>query len=465
MPGQRLSGLFVVLGLLLAGLTSDPAAPQAKADPPAAAGNWPGFRGANAAGTADGYRLPTTWNAAAGENIRWKIAIPGRAHSSPIIWGDRLFLTTAVSSEGEKPFRPGIYDDVGSSGNKARHSWRLFAFDKRTGEKLWESIAHEGVPRADNHIKASQANSTPATDGKHLVAMLGSEGLFCYDLDGRLRWRRDLGVLDVGWYSAQWGHASSPILWQNLVIVQVDRNRDAFIAAYALADGREVWRSSRDHPLPSWGTPTLVEGEDRLELVANGARRIRAYDPRNGRELWSLAPTSDSIISTPVVGHGLVFVVGGYRPIQPIYAIRPGGAGDISLGESVESSAYVAWKTDRGGTHAPTPLIYGDYLYTTSNGGTLTCYRARSGERLYRRRIGGHGGVFTASPVAGDGKLYLASEEGGIHVVTAGPSYQLLATNPMGEVLLATPAISEGVIYVRSLEHLYGIGEHHSSPR
>ncbi len=434
-----------------------PAAPAAKATSP----HWPAFRGTNAAGVAEGHRMPVTWNVEEGVNVRWKTAIPGRGHACPIVWGDRLFVVTAVGADDETPFRHGLYGDVDIVAIESKYSWRLYALDKKSGEILWQRVAHEGVPRAAHHIKATQANATPVTDGTHLVAVVGAEGLFCYSLDGELRWRRDLGVLDAGWFYDpyyQWGHSSSPIIYQDMVIVQADRNRDAFIAAYALADGRELWRTPRAN-LPSWGTPTLLRAQDQVELITNGSRHVRAYDPRTGKELWNLTPTAEVTVGTPVVGHGLVFVTGRYTPVQPIYAIRPGGRGDISLPEGADSSGHIAWSNMRAGTYIPTPIVYGDYLYTNHMNGGLTCYRATTGERIYRERLGGRAGAFTASPVAADGKLYLTSEEGEVFVVKAGAQYELLATNPIGEIVMATPAISEGMIYVRSLDHVVGIGQ------
>ncbi|MCP4657168.1 MAG: PQQ-binding-like beta-propeller repeat protein [bacterium] len=447
-----------------AGDTEAPAA--AAALPPAAVAkatspHWPAFRGTNAAGVAEGYRVPVTWNVEEGLNVRWKTAIPGRAHSSPIIWGDRLFVTTAVAADDETPFRHGLYGDVDIVKIESKYSWRIYALDKRSGEILWQRVVHEGVPRAAHHIKATQANATPATDGRHVAAVVGSEGLFCYSVDGELRWRRDLGVIDAGWFYDpyyQWGHSSSPIIYKDMVIVQADRNRDAFIVAYALADGRELWRTPRAN-LPSWGTPTILRAQDQVELITNGSRHIRAYDPLTGKELWRLAPTAEVTVGTPVVGHGLVFVTGRYTPVQPIYAIRPGGRGDISLPEGADSSDHIAWSDLRAGTYIPTPIVYGDYLYTNHMNGGLTCYRAATGERIYRERLGGRAGAFTASPLAADGKLYLTSEEGETFVVKAGARYELLATNPIGEIVMATPAISEGMIYVRSLDHLVGIGQ------
>ncbi len=436
------------------------AAARAKVPAGAAGRDWPAFRGPNAAGTAKGD-VPLTWDVATGDNILWKRPIPGRAHSSPIVWDDRIFVTTAISSAPEKPFRTGLYGDVDEAEVKDDYAWRIYALDKAGGKVLWQHETTRGLPRAAHHFKATQANATPVTNGKVVVAMMGSEGLFCYDLEGKLLWQKDLGVLEVGWFynpGYGWGHSSSPIIHRDRVIVQVDRYDDPFIAAYALADGRELWRTAREN-LPSWGTPAMTAAGGRTEIVTNGSRWIRGYDADSGEELWHLAPISEVTVGTPVVGHGLVFVTGGYSPARPIYAIRPGGRGDISLAEGAESSDHIAWRSERDGTYIPTPLVYGDYLYLTANNGALGCYDARTGKRLYRARVAGRGGVaFSASPVAAAGRLYFASEDGEVYVGKAGPEYQLLATNVMGEVVMATPAISGDTLFIRTLENLYAIG-------
>ena len=444
--------------LLLAPFVALLGSPVAAAPPPA----WPSFRGPQASGVASGP-APTTWNAPAGTAVLWKTPIPGLAHSSPVVWGDRVFVTTAVSSEKDPAFRHGLYGDVDSVEVKAEHSWRVLALDRRTGKVLWERVAHSGVPKVKRHTKATHANSTPATDGKHVVALFGSAGLYCYTVDGELLWKQDLGVLDAGWFydpSYQWEHGSSPIIHKNLAIVQADLQKGSFIAAYDLADGRQVWRTEREE-IPSWATPTVFETATRAELVTNATKHVRGYDPATGKELWRLAGNSEIVTPTPIAAHGLAYVTAGYSPIQPIYAIKLGAAnGDITLAEGKESSETIAWSKKRGGPYMPTPIVYGDHLYTCANNGTLTAYDAKTGTQIYRERIaGGKGVAFTASPVAADGKLYFASEDGDVYVVKAGPKFELLATNPMGEVLMATPSIVDGTILIRARHHLFAIGE------
>ena len=423
--------------------------------------NWPSFRGANAAGVADGKPAPTTWDAAKSTNILWKMPIPGLAHSSPVVWGDKLFVTTAVSSKGDQYFRAGLYGDVDTDKDTSKHFWHVYCIDKRTGKILWDKIAHEGVPKIKRHIKSTHASSTPATDGRVVVAFFGSEGLYCYDMNGKLVWKQDLGILDAGWFydpDYQWGTASSPIIYKNMVIVQCDVQKDSFIAAYDIKTGKQLWKTPREE-IPSWGTPTIYEGKTRVELITNATRAVRSYDPMTGKELWRLSGNPEVTATTPVVGHDLIFICNSYRPNQPIYAIKPGATGDISLKANTTTNEYVAWSMQRGGTYMPTPIIYGDYLYTCANQGVMACYNAKTGERLYQQRIADKGGSYSASPVAADGKIYLSSEDGEIFVVKAGPKYELLATNQMGEVMMATPAISDGMIFVRGQHNLFAIGE------
>jgi outer membrane protein assembly factor BamB len=421
--------------------------------------NWPSFRGPNASGVADGQFPPLTWDVEKKSNVRWKTAIPGLGHSCPIVWGDRVYVTTAVSADGKAEFKPGLYGDVDSLKETAEHAWRVYCLDKRSGKILWERTACKGVPKVKRHPKASHANPTPATDGTHVVASFGSEGLYCYDPDGKLLWQKNLGVLDSGWFydaEYQWGFGSSPILYRGLVIVQCDVGKNSFLAAFRAADGKEVWRKSRDE-IPSWGTPTIVEGPGRVELVTNATKYARGYDPLTGQELWRLGRHAEITVPTPVFGRGLIFITSGYRPVQPIYAVRPGAAGDISLGDGKTASDAVAWSTSRDGPYMTTPIVYGDYLYACSNAGIVTCYDAATGKQVYKERLGGGGG-YTASPVAADGKIYFSSEEGVVRVVRAGPKFEVLAVNRLGEPCMATPAISDGMIFVRTQHHLFGIG-------
>jgi outer membrane protein assembly factor BamB len=423
-------------------------------------GDWPQFRGPSASGIGDDSRPPVRWDAIKGTNVVWKTEIAGLAVSSPVVWGDRVFVTTAISSDAKQKFRIGLFGDTDPVNDRSAHQWKVLALDKRTGKILWEQLAHQGVPKTKRHPKSSQASPSPATDGKVLLAYFGSEGLFAYSPDGKLLWKKDLGVQNAGWFfdpDSEWGAASSPVIHKNTVIVQCDRQKDSFIAAYGLTDGKELWRTGRVE-IPTWGTPTLVRAKDRVEVATNGSKAIRGYDADTGKELWTLGPNSEVACTTPVSAHGLIFVTAGYPPVQPIYAIKAGSSGDLTLKDGKESSDAIAWSKQRGGVYLPSPIVYGDHLYTVNNNGVLTAYDAMTGNRVYQQRIEG-GGSFTASPVAASGKLYIASEDGDVFVVKAGPQYELIAKNPIGEAILATPALAGDLLIVRGDKHLFAVAE------
>lgn len=424
--------------------------------------HWPSFRGLNASGVAQSFNAPVRWNAQKSENIKWKAAIPGLSHASPIVWEDRVFLTTAIGSDTSAKLRVGLYGDVAPDKDVSKHTWKVFCLDKKSGKVLWERVAHEGAPKVKRHTKATQANSTPATDGKYVVALFGAEGMYCYDVNGKLVWKKDLGMLDGGWFydpDYQWGHGSSPIIYKGLVIVQCDIQKNSFMAAYSLKDGKEVWRIARDE-IPSWSTPTIHERNGSAQLITNATKHIRGYDALTGKELWKLAGNSEIAVPTPIIAHDLIYVTTGYRPIQPIYAIRLDALGDITLQDTATTNAHIAWSKKRGGPYMPTPIVYEDHLYICANNGTVTCYDAKTGAQIYRERLGGQGSAyaFTASPIAAEGKIYFTSEDGEIFVVQAGAKYELLATNAMGEVCMATPAFSEDMLFVRTQQHVYGVG-------
>ncbi len=421
-------------------------------------GNWPSFRGRFAAGVADGGPpLPESWNGETGEGLRFRVAIPGLAHSSPVIWGHRIFLTTAVSSDASADFKPGLYGSGDASTDRSEHEWQVLCLDKRSGETLWQRTATRGIPRDKRHVKATYANSTPATDGQHVVAFFGSEGLFCFSTEGEPLWRKDLGRLDVGAYdlpSYEWGSASSPVIHRGRVFVQCDHQGESFLMALDVASGEVLWRTPRDE-LPSWGTPTLYpgDGETGPELVTNGSHFIRAYDPETGAELWRLGGSSRITAPTPVFADGIVIVASGRAPERPIFAIRPGGRGDIG------GTDHVAWSLTRRGPYMPTPLIYRGKVYVLNNDGPFACYDLETGEEHYYLRLPHRGDGFSASPVVANGRLYLASENGEILVVKAGETFGEPVAFPLGEPVMATPAISDGVLYVRGARHLFAIGK------
>ena len=435
-------------------------APAMATAPRAAPLPWPSFRGANAAGVADGQGVVADWDAATGANIRWKTPIPGLATSSPIVWGDRVIVITAASDE-DTSFRTGLYGDTKPVDSLPTHNYRVYALDRATGTIAWQRDAFVGTPVTKRHTKSSQANSTPVTNGRQIVAVFGSIGLMvCYDMTGTLLWKKAIGVLDSGWFldpSYQWGHSSSPIIYRSSVIVQADQTRGSYLAAFDLETGREQWRAARADEVSTWATPTIVSGPKGDELVTNGTK-VRGYDPDTGALLWTLAPNSEIVIGTPVVHRDLAIVTAGYPPVRPVYAVRAGARGDISLPAGRSTSDAIAWSHDRDGTYISSPIVYRDQLYTLNNKGILTAYDADTGAQIYRARVGG-GGAFSASPIASDGRLFMASEDGDVFVVQAGPEYVELAKHPMNEVIMASPAISDGLLIIRTLGHVWAIGK------
>ncbi len=421
--------------------------------------NWPSFRGPMGQVWRTAENPPIVWSGTKSESIRWKTAIPGLGHSCPVVWGNRIFVTTAISSgQADPKIKVGNYGQVDSVNDTSKHTWQVICLDRDSGKILWSKTAHVGVPKIKRHLKGSQANCTPATDGRYVVACFGSEGLYCYDFDGKLLWQRDLSTLDSSFaldVEYEWGFANSPILYDGRCILQCDLSRESFIAAFSLEDGSKLWSTPRDE-IPSWSSPVIWRNSKRTEIVTNASQYARGYDPTSGAELWRLAKKSEATIPTPVIGKNLVFIASGNRPIQPIIAIRPGAVGDISLNGKEETNQSIAWSRMRGGPYLPTPILYGDYLYTCSNAGVVTCYLAATGKEVYKERIGGVS--YTASPVAGDGRLYFISEQGEIRVVKAGPNFELLAVNEMGDNCLASPAISNGMLFVRTQHFLWGVG-------
>jgi outer membrane protein assembly factor BamB len=423
-------------------------------------GSWPSFRGPLAAGVADGQNLPDSWNPAKGENVLWRTPIPGLGHSSPVVWGNRIFVTSAISSRGTATFKPGLYGDGDASDDRSSHKWTLFAIDKRTGRIEWERVAFEGPPVDTRHIKSTYASATPATDGRTVVVSFGSQGVHAYDVTGRARWKVDLGHTKLGAYdipSYEWGPASSPIIFEDLVILQVDTHLDSFVLALDLTTGALRWKTDRDE-FPSWGTPTIAVTPAGPQLVTNASKYIRGYDPRTGKELWRLGGSSKITAPTPIFADGVFVVASGRAPERPIFAIKPDARGDITLKSGESSNAAVVWSKTGRGSYMPTPLAYNGLLYVLANNGVFDAYDLKTGAEVYRQRLSYVGSGYSASPIAADGKIYLSSEDGEMLVVTAGREFKHLASNSLGELLMATPALSEGVMYVRAMESLFAIG-------
>ncbi|MBL8178874.1 MAG: PQQ-binding-like beta-propeller repeat protein [Bryobacterales bacterium] len=429
------------------------------------AADWPSYRGPGANGVGDGSP-PVAWNAdaSAGEvrNVLWKMAIPGLSHSSPIVWGSRLYVTTAVSAKGNAPLKIGLYGAGDSADDVGEQSWVVYCLDKRTGKEVWKQTAHRGAPKVKRHTKATHDNTTLATDGKRLVTFLGSEGLYAYSMDGKLLWKKDLGVMDMTPFddrTLSWGFASSPTLFEDTVLVQNDSKKDSFAAAFDAKDGRELWRVPRGEvSVGSWGSPGVIRAAGRTQVVLNGYPWIVSYDFKTGKELWRMRSGGDVPVPTPFLADGLIYVANAHGRKAPLYAIRPDASGDISLAEGATTSSGVVWAQERNGSYLQTPVVYEGIAYASTSQGIFKAYDAKTGEKYYERRLGEGTTGFTSSPVAAGGHVYVTSEEGETYVVKHGRTFEQAAKNAMGETVLSTPAISEGVLYFHTRGHVVAVG-------
>jgi len=421
---------------------------------PTAALEWAQFRGPGGQGVSSEKGLPDDWSGT--RNVIWKTAIPGRGHSSPVLWGDRIFLTTAI--EGDVvPGAKGVKHVIDGQdfvhpqgvGDDRRHTFKVLAVGARDGKILWEQIAHEGLPFDTRHKRGSFASQTPVTDGKLVYAFFGSEGLlFAYEMDGRLAWKSSLGgIATVGV-----GFGTSPLLYKDLLILQCDEDNGdkSFITALDKRTGKEVWRVARKVQV-SWATPVLVRASGRDELVTSGTEWIIAYAPATGAELWRAKGLGSNAVPSPVVVGDVVVLSAGY-PEKLAMGIRAGGSGDVT------ETPRVLWKYTKGTAYVPSPIAYGDLVYLVTDKGILTCLDARTGEVKYEGGRVPIPATLMASPVAYEGKILLSSMEGDTFVIKAGPVHEVLRTNTLGEPIAASPAIAKGRIYIRGESNLYAIG-------
>ena len=452
------AGTAVVLALAAARPGGLPLGAAAAARPGI---DWPQFRGISALGVAEGFSLPAAWNVSSGTNVVWKATVPGLGLSSPVVWGDDVFISTAISGRKDAGLKVGLYGDIAPVNDDTEHEWRLYALDKRTGKIKWERSVLKAVPKIKRHTKASHANSTVATDGERVIAFFGSEGLYAFDLKGALLWKKDLGVLDAGFFmvpEAQWETGSSPVLHDGVVVVQADVQKNSFLAAFDARSGAELWRTPRTD-VPTWGTPAIHTVNGRTQIIVNGFRHAGAYDFKTGKEIWRLTRNGDIPIPTPVVTGGLIYITNAHGPQSPVYAIKESAAGDITLQGDTTSNDHIAWSVPKGGGYICSPLVYRGLAYIVTYNGVLSAYDARSGERKYQQRLlENTSSAFTSSPVANDGRIFVASEDGQVIVLKAGETFERLATNDMGASVLATPAISEGRLLIRTQDQLIALG-------
>jgi outer membrane protein assembly factor BamB len=429
----------------------------------AADDNWPQWRGPDGLGISAGSAYAQEWlandkssPARPDRNIAWKTPVPGRGHSSPVVWGDRLFLTTSIQGEhvpGHKApdhlnfdRTPG-YFHPDSVGVEFKHTLKVLAYDTGTGKLLWEKTAYDGLMYDNRHRKNTYASPTPVTDGKHVYAFFEAAGVYAYDFAGKLVWKTSVGNIA----KAGLGPGTSPIIHDDLLILQCDQEMGAGSAIVALdrATGQERWRSSRS-TRRSWATPLLIRTGSGAELVASGAEMVAGYDPKTGAELWRANGVRSHPIPSPVAGHGMVYMTAGSQA-KVALAIKTGGRGDI------KDSGAIAWRYDKGTAYVPSPILHGDYLYLMTDKGLLTCLDAKTGEVKYEGGRPPVPATFTASLVAYGDRLLMTSEDGDTFVIKAGPTHEVLATNSVGEPVYASVALAGGTIYVRGEQHLFAI--------
>ncbi|MFO0848359.1 MAG: PQQ-binding-like beta-propeller repeat protein [Gemmataceae bacterium] len=417
---------------------------------PARAGDWPQFRGPGAGVVADRVLPPDTWTPT--QNLAWKADLPGLGWSCPIVVGGRVYVTSCVTEGKAAAPKTGYYAPKDTKTHAGEHRWTVFCLDAATGKVLWERVAHKGRPEHPIHVKASYASETPVCDGERVYAYFGNVGLFCYDTAGALLWSRRWEVVPT---QLDWGTGASPVLHDGRLYLVNDNERKSFLVAIDARTGKDVWSVDRAEK-SNWATPFVWRTADRTEIVTSGKGKVRSYG-LDGKLLWEFGGMSSICVPAPVAAGDLLIVSSGYefgRP-RPVFAVRPGASGDISLKKGETSNQFIAWYREPAGAYHPTPLVLGDHLYVLYSTGMISCFEARTGKPVYeRQRLGGS---FTASPWAYDGKVFCLSEEGTTYVVKAGPEFELLGKNPLGEVALATPAVADGRLFVRTAAALYCI--------
>ena len=387
--------------------------------------NWPCWRGPRGDGTSLESNVPLKWDATTNENIAWKVAVPYGGHSSPVVWGDRIFLTGADEA-------------------KARRM--LMAFNRRTGELLWETDVEE-APLERKHKLNSWASGTPTTDGNLIyVTFLDEKEMLvaAYDMDGHAKWKVKPGV-----FSSMHGYCSCPVLFEQTVIVNGDHDGDAYLVALERETGKTVWKTPRENRTRSYCTPIIRDLGGRTQMILSGSKCVASYDPRTGKRHWILDGPTEQFVASPVENKGLIFITGGY-PDKHILAIDPTGS------EKITETSHVKWHhLNKGVSYVPSPVAANDYFFCVSDGGMATCYDAVTGEVQWHERLGRH---HSGSLVAAGGRVYFPDDDGITHVVTAGPNFELLAANKLGEETYSSPAINNGQILIRGEKHLFYIG-------
>ena len=443
---------------------------------------WPQFRGPSGAGILTDGKLPTSWSTK--DNVAWSVEIKGRGWSSPVAWNDTVFVTSAISPGAFKAPSTGIFGndyvaelskqglaedevvkrvvsrDIELTSESGEVRYMVYAFDANSGRLKWEREAHKGAPFGGRHRKNTFASETPATDGDRLYAYFGNVGLFAYSLEGTLQWT---ARFDPQPMYLDFGTAASPVVHDGRVFVVHDNDGKSFAAAVDAKTGKQIWKVDRDLPAPStsgWSSPFLWKNDRRTELIVIGRSHAVAYDPASGKELWRLRGLTGQSTPSPVAADGLLFLATGSQgeSNRPVFAVRPGASGDISLAKIEEQNTFVAWFHPRASAYTSSPLVYRGRMYVVNDNGILTVFDSQTGKEIYRARAGGSGNTFSASPWAADGKIYLLSEDGHTFVIEAGDKYVELANNSVDEMSLASPALAPNTIFLRTQTRLFRIG-------
>lgn len=421
---------------------------------------WTAYRGRLSSGVLDNANLPETFDFVKMINIRWKTEVPGLGLSSPVIWGNKIFITSAVSQADKDGFKPGIYGDITPVRDSSVHEWKVYCIDKKTGKIVWEKTAYKGIPKMKRHPKSTHANTSVATDGKYVVAFFGSEGLFCYDMNGKLVWQKNFGLLRSVFFmvkSAEWEFASSPIIYNGVLIIQCDVLENSFVAAYDVKTGKEIWKTQRDE-YPGWCTPNIYTNGGKTYVTLNGYKNRGGYDLETGQEIWKMSGGGDIQIPTPVVGNDLIYFNSAHGRNSPIIAVKTNAVGDITLKEPETSNEYIKWSLPRGGSYMHTLLLYRNHLYNVNWNGAIICLDPLSGKEIYNAKLG-KAKSFIASPVASDGKIYVVDEEGTVYIIEDSDEFKLLAEIPMNDICMTAPAITDGMIIFRTQKFLVAVGK------
>lgn len=421
---------------------------------------WTSYRGNFSSGVLDNTNLPESFDLSKMVNIRWKTEIPGLGLSSPVIWDNKIFITSAVSQADKDGFKPGIYGDISPVKDSSVHEWKVYCIDKTNGKMIWEKTSFKGIPQIKRHPKSTHANTSVATDGKYVVAFFGSEGLYCYDMKGNLKWQKNFGILKSVFFavkSAEWEFASSPIVYNGVLIIQCDVLENSFVAAYDVATGKELWKTQRDE-YPGWCTPNIYINNGVPCIALNGYKNRGGYDLKTGKQIWTMSGGGDIQIPTPVIGNDLIYFNSAHGKNSPIIAVKTDATGDITLKEGETSNSFIKWSIPRGGSYMHTMLLYKNHLYNANWNGVIVCLDPLTGKEIYNAKLG-KTKSFIASPVASDGKVYVVDEEGTVYIIEDGDSFRLLAEIPLNDICMSSPALTDGMIIFRTQKYLIGVGK------